>query len=159
MTTTLPPPAGRCEIRAREGMNWLAHQRLGYNYRLSELNAALGIAQCQRLDEILAGRRRVAHVYIERLMTNRYLILPTIGDQDAMSWFVFVVRLNDLFEPGDRDKIIQDLRDDGIGCNCLLSADPSSAVHGGKVRLQERGFPRSPNMSPTARSRCRFSQR
>ena len=103
--------------QGREGMNWLAHQRLGYNYRLSELAAALGIAQCQRLDEILAGRRRVAHAYIERLMTNRYLILPTIGDQDVMSWFVFVVRLNDLFEPGDRDKIIQDLRDAGIGCN------------------------------------------
>src|SRR4051794_33716018 len=103
--------------QGREGMNWLAHQRLGYNYRLSELAAALGVAQCERLDEILEGRRRVAHAYINRLMTNRYLILPTISDQDLMSWFVFVVRLNDLFEPGDRDLIIQDLRAAGIGCN------------------------------------------
>src|SRR3954463_10490114 len=93
--------------QGREGMNWLAHQRLGYNYRLSELAAALGVAQCERLDEILAGRRRVAHAYMNRLMTNRYLILPTITDQDMMSWFVFVVRLNDLFEAGDRDLIIQ----------------------------------------------------
>ena len=103
--------------QGREGMNWLAHQRLGYNYRLSELAAALGVAQCERLDEILAGRRRVAHAYMNRLMTNRYLILPTITDQDMMSWFVFVVRLNDLFEPGDRDTIIQELRMAGIGCN------------------------------------------
>jgi perosamine synthetase len=103
--------------QGREGMNWLAHERLGYNYRLSELAAALGVAQCERLDEILEGRRRVAHDYIRRLMTNRYLILPTIAEQDMMSWFVFVVRLNDLFESGDRDLIIQDLRAAGIGCN------------------------------------------
>ncbi|MDB5300160.1 MAG: polysaccharide biosynthesis protein [Phycisphaerales bacterium] len=103
--------------QGREGMEWLAHQRLGYNYRLSEINAALGLAQAHRLDDILANRRRVAQLYIERLMTNRYLILPTLQDDTHMSWFVFVVRLNDLFEPGDRDQIMQDLRDQGIGCN------------------------------------------
>lgn len=103
--------------QGREGMGWLAHQRLGYNYRLSEINAALGVAQVQRLDEILENRRRVAHRYIERLMTNRYLILPTLDDETHMSWFVFVVRLNDLFEPGDRDDVMRDLRAAGIGCN------------------------------------------
>jgi perosamine synthetase len=103
--------------QGREGMEWLAHQRLGYNYRLSEINAALGLAQAQRLDDILANRRRVAQLYVERLMTNRYLILPTLQDDTHMSWFVFVVRLNDLFDPGDRDRIMQDLRDEGIGCN------------------------------------------
>jgi len=103
--------------QGREGMAWLAHQRLGYNYRLSELNAALGLAQLQRLDEILANRRRVAQLYIERLMTNRYLILPTLEDDTHVSWFVFVVRLNDLFEPGDRDQIMLHLRAEGIGCN------------------------------------------
>ena len=103
--------------QGREGMEWLAHQRLGYNYRLSEINAAIGVAQCARLDEILQNRRRVAARYMERLMTNRYLILPTLADDTHMSWFVFVVRLNDLFSPADRDTILQDLRDAGIGCN------------------------------------------
>lgn len=103
--------------QGREGMSWLSHQRLGYNYRLSELNAALGVAQMRRLDEILANRRRVAHLYIERLMTNRYLILPTLEDDTHVSWFVFVVRLNDLFEPGDRDQIMLQLRAEGIGCS------------------------------------------
>src|SRR5687767_7513279 len=103
--------------QGREGMAWLAHQRLGYNYRLSEINAALGVAQVQRLDEILQARRQVAHWYIERLMTNRYLILPTLDDETHMSWFVFVVRLNDLFEPGDRDEVMRELRAEGIGCN------------------------------------------
>lgn len=103
--------------QGREGMAWLAHQRLGYNYRLSEINAALGVAQVSRIEEILENRRRVAHRYIERLMTNRYLILPTLEDDTRMSWFVFVVRLNDLFSAGDRDVVMQDLRAEGIGCN------------------------------------------
>jgi perosamine synthetase len=103
--------------QGREGMSWLAHQRLGYNYRLSEINAALGVAQMTRLEEILDNRRRVAHHYMERLMANRFLILPTLQDDTHMSWFVFVVRLSDLFEPGDRDKVIADLREAKIGCN------------------------------------------
>jgi len=103
--------------QGRDGMGWLAHARLGYNYRLSEINAALGVAQVGRLEEILANRRRVAHDYIGRLMTNRHLILPTLDDQTRMSWFVFVVRLNDLFEPDDRDAIIGQLRAEGIGAS------------------------------------------
>ena len=103
--------------QGRDGMAWLAHQRLGYNYRLSEINAALGVAQMERLDEILEGRRRVAHLYMDRLMTSRFLILPTLTSDDLMSWFVFVVRLNDLFEPGDRDAVMNRLREEGIGCN------------------------------------------
>ncbi len=103
--------------QGRDGMDWLAHQRLGYNYRLSEISAAIGVVQCERLDEILNNRRRIAKMYMERLMTNRFLILPTLADDTDMSWFVFVVRLNDLFEPGDRDLIMQDLRAAKIGCN------------------------------------------
>jgi perosamine synthetase len=103
--------------QGRDGMNWLAHARLGFNFRLGEINSALGIAQIARLDDILENRRRVAHAYMERLMTNRYLILPTLMDDTHMSWFVFVVRLNDLFEPGDRDQVIRELRSEGIGCN------------------------------------------
>jgi perosamine synthetase len=103
--------------QGRDGMAWLAHQRLGYNYRLSEIAAALGVSQCSRLDEILAQRRRVAHAYIDRLMTSRFLIMPTLSDETFMSWFVFVVRLNDLFTPADRDQIIQELRAEGIGAS------------------------------------------
>ena len=103
--------------QGRDGMAWLAHQRLGYNYRLDEMSAALGVAQMERLEDILDKRRKVAHIYMERLMTSRYLILPTLTEDDLMSWFVFVVRLNDLFEIGDRDRVMNDLRAAGIGCN------------------------------------------
>jgi len=109
--------AATCRSLRNQGWdeNWLTHQRLGYNYRLSEINAALGVAQVSRLEEIIANRRRVAQEYIERLMTNRHLILPTVRDDIRMSWFVFVVRLNDLFEPGDRETVIKELGDQGIG--------------------------------------------
>jgi perosamine synthetase len=102
--------------QGREGTAWLAHERLGYNYRMSEMQAALGVTQVKRLDQILEKRREVAHQYISRLMTNRYLILPTLQDETLMSWFVFVVRLNDLFEPGDRDSVMGELRSESIAC-------------------------------------------
>jgi perosamine synthetase len=103
--------------QGREGMAWLAHQRLGFNYRLSEIAAAIGNVQIDRLPEILESRRHVAHEYMERLMTSKYVILPTLGERDHVSWFVFVIKLNDLFEPGDRDEVMKHLRAEGIGCN------------------------------------------
>jgi perosamine synthetase len=112
--------AGMCRSlrnQGREGMAWLAHHRLGFNYRLDEMSAAVGVAQMQRLDEILDKRRKVARLYMERLMTSRYVIIPTLRDDELMSWFVFVVKLNDLFEVGDRDEVIEDLRAEGIGCS------------------------------------------
>lgn len=121
--------------QGREGMAWLAHQRLGYNYRLSEINAAMGVSQIGRLEEILANRRRVAHRYIERLMTNRFLILPTLQDDTHMSWFVFVVRLNDLFGPSDRDVVMQELRAEGIGCNNYFPP-----IHLQPYMIQKFGF-------------------
>ncbi|MEO6436340.1 MAG: DegT/DnrJ/EryC1/StrS family aminotransferase [Tepidisphaeraceae bacterium] len=119
----------------RQSLQWLAHHRLGYNYRLNEMSAALGIAQANRIDSILEDRRRVARAYMERLMTNRYLILPTLFDETHVSWFVFVVRLNDLFEPGDRDDIMRELRSEGIGCECYFPP-----IHLQPYMMQEFGF-------------------
>src|SRR5258706_11974127 len=103
--------------QGREGMSWLGHQRLGYNYRLSEINAALGGAQMQRLEEMTENRHKVAVQYIQRLMTSKFVIVPTILENTVMSWFVFVVRLNDLFEIWDRDGAIKEIRAEGIGCS------------------------------------------
>jgi perosamine synthetase len=77
----------------------------------------------------------VAHEYIRRLMANRHLILPTLGDDDHMSWFVFVVRLNDLFQPGDRDQIMRDLRTEGIGCNNYFPP-----IHLQPYMVEQQGF-------------------
>ncbi len=127
--------------QGREGMSWLAHQRLGYNYRLSEINAAMGCVQVDRLEEILNARKLVARMYMEQLMTNKYLILPTLQDDTHMSWFVFVVRLNDLFEPGDRDEIMIELRAEGIGCNNYFPP-----IHLQPYMVEKFGF--TPGMFP-----------
>ncbi len=136
--------AGVCRAlrnQGREGMSWLAHQRLGYNYRLSEINAAIGIVQMRRLNEILDRRRRVAREYMERLMTNRYLILPTLTADEHMSWFVFVVRLNDLFEVGDRDEVMRQLRAEGIGCNNYFPPIHLQPYMAEKFGFEEGMFP------------------
>jgi perosamine synthetase len=99
------------------GGSWLSHARLGYNYRLSDINAALGIVQMRRLEEIVEARQRVAHEYISLLLDEPHLILPTIDDETVMSWFVFVVRLAGDLDATDRDAILAYLRNHHIGCS------------------------------------------
>ena len=65
----------RNQGRGRRGV-WLAHERLGYNYRLSDINSALGLAQLSRIDEIKARRRQVAAWYREMLAGEDRLIVP-----------------------------------------------------------------------------------
>ncbi|MBI1372809.1 MAG: polysaccharide biosynthesis protein [Phycisphaera sp.] len=93
----------------------LQHERLGFNYRMSELNAALGLAQMQRLDEILVRRREVACMYIDKLMEFPELVLPTIGPDTEMSWFVFAVRLSDPYGQKERDRITTGMRRHDVG--------------------------------------------
>jgi len=91
------------------GAGWLAHERLGYNFRLSDLNCALGIVQLSRIDEIKAKRRQVASWYLEKLADDCRLVLPGEREGCDVSWFVFVVRLAEEFTQDDRDRILQQL--------------------------------------------------
>lgn len=104
----------------RDGSNWPAIARMGFSYRMSELHAALGMAQLSRLADISERRRKVAGEYFDRLMDYRYVALPTIPGDVVMSWFAFVVRLNDLFEPGDRENILKAMLADGIECGAYF---------------------------------------
>ncbi len=101
---------------------WLSHVRLGYNFRLSEINCALGVAQMRRIDEILANRRRVAGWYLERLSHNRSIHMQRIPADREISWFVMVVRLNDGYTRADRDRILEQLKQKGIGCSNYFPA-------------------------------------
>jgi len=98
---------------------WLRHERLGYNYRLSDVNCALGLAQLERLDELLARRERVAQLYNERLepLERRGLLQrPYVAPYVKMSWFVYVVRLDERFTQRERDCVIEKLRAQGVEC-------------------------------------------
>ena len=91
---------------------WVNHVRLGYNYRLDEMSAALGISQLRRLDTIIARRARVASWYNERLRDLDGVQVPYVAPGTTrMSWFVYVVRLDDRI---DRDRLMADLQEDGI---------------------------------------------
>jgi len=103
--------------QGREGMGWLAHARLGFNYRMSEINAAMGVAQMTRIEEILATRRRVADWYVERLGEEPRIQMMRVHADCRISWFVMVVRLNDDYSTQQRDALIEALRSRGIGCS------------------------------------------
>ncbi|MFH1715859.1 MAG: DegT/DnrJ/EryC1/StrS family aminotransferase [Planctomycetota bacterium] len=93
---------------------WLAHERLGYNFRLSDINCALGIVQLSRIDEIKAKRRGVAEWYREMLAGDERLIVPAEPEGCDMGWFVFVVRLAGDVAVGQRDRILEKMRSRGI---------------------------------------------
>jgi perosamine synthetase len=99
-------------------MGWLDHGGLGFNYRLSDLAAALGVAQLERLDELLAGRDAVASSYEQGLAGIEGLATPIASrSAERRSWFVYAVRL-----PGeaDRDATIAKLAERGIASKAYL---------------------------------------
>ncbi len=96
---------------------WFEHVELGYNYRLSEINCALGIGQLERIERILRRRESIARKYNERLRNNPYLVLPEIDFPNGrISWFVYVVRLNENFTRKQRDSVVNQINQSGIGC-------------------------------------------
>lgn len=101
----------------REGGGWFEHKQLGFNYRLSELNCALGLSQLRRIDSILTKRESVASAYNHRLKKMSGVILPSFGDPKCKtSWFVYVVRLSDEYTCAQRDAVVCRLIEQGIGC-------------------------------------------
>ena len=92
--------------------DWFQHTELGYNYRISEINCALGLAQMTRLEEILGKREAVASAYDQRLQPYADLILPALALPDGrISWFVYVVRVRSACK---RDAIVDGLAAAGI---------------------------------------------
>jgi perosamine synthetase len=108
-------------------MGWLDHDRLGFNYRLSDLACAIGLAQLHRLDGMLADRARVAGWYrdaLAELAAQRGLGLPCEDGAhhagDVRGWFVFVVQVP--HDGPDRDDVIRALRDRGVQSKPYLPA-------------------------------------
>ena len=94
--------------------SWLGHERLGYNFRLSDINCALGIVQLSRIDQIKTKRRQVASWYQEMLADDHRLIVPVEKKDCDISWFVFVVRLAGDYTLQQRDKILEAMKGKGI---------------------------------------------
>jgi perosamine synthetase len=116
VTVTDPALKERIDSERNQGrapdMSWLDHDRLGFNYRLSDVACALGLAQLERLEELLAGRGRVAGLYGEALSGVEGLKLPCRDHGGARrGWFVYVVQLP---RRAERDAVIRRLAERGI---------------------------------------------
>lgn len=143
-----PDEAARIRSERNQGraldMDWLDHDRLGFNYRMSDVQAAIGVAQVARLDQLLAGRRRVAGMYAARLGGIDGLELWPDRDGEARrSWFVYPVRLPD---GADRDGVIRRLGEQGIPAKAYLPAIhlmPHLREHG----YGEGDFPHAENLA------------
>ncbi|MGH2853542.1 MAG: DegT/DnrJ/EryC1/StrS family aminotransferase [Solirubrobacteraceae bacterium] len=99
---------------------WLDHDRLGFNYRLSDIACALGLTQLERLEEFLAARGRIAGLYREALRSIRGLELPCPDMEGSRrGWFVFVVQLP---RRADRDTVVRALAAEGIQSKPYLPA-------------------------------------
>ncbi len=119
--------------------DWLDHQRLGFNFRLSDIACALGIAQLARLDQMLAGRQRVAELYYEGLADVEGLTLPCADrGEERRGWFVFVVQLPDAV---DRDDTIRALADQAIQSKPYLPAIHLMSYYREQFGHQEGEFP------------------
>jgi perosamine synthetase len=151
------PPAPETAARLRSERNQgrardprsLTHERLGFNYRLSDLQAAIGVAQLERVDRLLADRARVAALYAEHLQAMGARPAGD-GDPDGLSlpcadrgaerrsWFVFAVQL-----PAgvDRDAVIAELAGAGIAAKAYLPCIHLMPHYRERFDLQEGQFP------------------
>ena len=100
-----------------ESAEWLQHEELGYNYRISEMNCALGAGQLKRLETILERREAIAREYQRRLENHPDLELPAIAlPRRRISWFVYVIRLSKRFTASHRDHVVREMASRGIAC-------------------------------------------
>jgi dTDP-4-amino-4,6-dideoxygalactose transaminase len=118
---------------------WLTHRRLGYNYRLDELSAALGLAQLLRIDQLLARRQQVAEWYSERLADIEGVEIPALSPTTTrMSWFVYVVRLD---AGADRTAVMEALEARGIPSRPYFTPIHLQPFYGERFGYQRGDFP------------------
>jgi perosamine synthetase len=119
-------------------MGWLDHDRLGFNYRLTDIACAMGLAQLERLGDMLAARARVASWYREALAGFDGLELPCEDAGDVRGWFVFVVQLP---HGTDRDDTIRALAQRGIQSKPYLPAIHLMSFYRERFGHREGEFP------------------
>ena len=146
ITTNDATLASTCRSLSTQGRatrGQMRHVRLGYNYRLSELNAALGAAQLDRLNKILEARQAVAEQYHEALAPlTHHLKRPESISNGVRSWFVYVVELCERYQRADRDALCEALQNAGIGCAPYFPAIHLQPYYRERFGFERGDFPR-----------------
>jgi perosamine synthetase len=122
----------RSQGRAITGF-WLHHERLGYNYRMCEMQAALGCVQVDRMEEIIIKRKAVAKMYNAELSKIEGVTIPYIDPKvTTMSWFVYVIQVA---KEVDRDRMMIHLKEKGVGCRPYFTP-----IHAQPYMVEQFGY-------------------
>ncbi|MBI3046054.1 MAG: DegT/DnrJ/EryC1/StrS family aminotransferase [Candidatus Harrisonbacteria bacterium] len=132
-----------------ENMQWLDHERLGYNYRMDELSAAAGLAQIEKIDFLLSERRKVAEMYTKYLKPHSdFIQVPVIAPANIHTWFVYVVSLKN--KKINRNQLIEKLAAEGISTKPYLPSIHLFSFYKNLFGYKEGDFPISENVSNKA---------
>lgn len=130
-------------------MQWLDHARLGYNYRLNEMSAALGVEQLKKLDFLIQERKKIARWYSKYLKKYSKLVqIPRVGKYNTHTWQVYVTKI--LRRDVNRDRLIENLAKCGISSKPYL---PS--IHLFSFYRKQFGY--KPGSYPIAEDLSRYS--
>lgn len=129
----------RNQGRKQGNGKWLEHVHLGYNYRMPEVCAAMGVAQLKRIDEILNKRAKLASLYNKKLKDVQGAKLPC----NTKSWFVYIIMVD------NRDKIIRKMAENGIQCADYFQPIHLQPYYREKFGFKEGDFPVCEKVSQT----------
>lgn len=129
-----------------ENMQWLDHERLGYNYRMNEMSAALGVIQLTKLPKVVREHERLAGWYAEELKKYKNIIsAPEVSPDNIHSWFVYVARIKD--PKVNRDLVIKKMAEIGISTKPYLPSIHLFGFYRNKFGFKEGDFPVSESIS------------
>lgn len=103
--------------QGRGSSTWLSHSDIGYNYRMPDINAAIGIEQLKRINTFISKRKEIVDHYKKILRDNDSIEFQFYDAKCSVSWFAFVIKLHDSFDVTVRNGILEYLKKNGIGCN------------------------------------------
>jgi len=144
--------ADLCRSMANQGRKikkgkWLEHIQLGYNYRMPEVCAAMGIAQLSRIKEILKKRERVAQLYNKKLKNFPEIEVSYVAPNVKMSWFVYVIKLSEKYSKNNRDKIIEKMAKRGVQCSNYFQSIHLQPFYRRKFGYKSGSFPATESVS------------
>lgn len=129
-----------------EDMQWLDHKYLGYNYRMDEMSAAVGLAQLEKLDHMINKRIEIAELYKKYLEEYVDLVqIPKLGKDNNHTWFVYVIKIKN--NNVNRDKIISQLGEEGVSTKPYLPSIHLFDFYKKKFNYKEGDFPISEEVS------------
>lgn len=127
-------------------MQWLDHKYLGYNYRMDEMSAALGLAQIEKIDFLIKKRQELAGWYAKELIKISSLVeIPSSSPETIHTWFVYVVRIKNARI--QRDRVIRDLAKKGVSSKPYLPSIHLFSFYKDRFGYDAGDFPISENIS------------